>query len=61
MKKAIKRVILTPFILVLLFLVILSVKYSPIYIYRLVTMNVADVYDYQHFENRIIKGAKNKF
>jgi CubicO group peptidase (beta-lactamase class C family) len=61
MKKAIKRVILTPFILVLLFLVILSVKYSPIYIYRLVTMNVADVYDYQHFENRIIKGAKNTF
>ncbi len=24
-------------------------------------MNVADVYDYQHFENRIVKGAKNTF
>jgi len=61
MKKAIKIVILTPFILILLFLVILSVKYSPVYIYRLVTMNVADVYDYQHFENRIVKGVKNTF
>ncbi len=59
MKKAIKLIILTPFILILLFLVFLSVKYSPVYVYRLITMNVADVYDYKKFDNRVIKGSKN--
>ena len=61
MKKAIKIIIITPFILVFLFLVILSLRYSPVYVYRLITMNVADVYDYQHFENRVIKGSENLF
>lgn len=62
MKRAtriLKRIILSFFFLVLLFLLGLSIKYSPVYVYRLITMNVADVYDYQHFENRTIKGTEN--
>ncbi len=61
MKKVIKILILTPVILILLFFVILSVKYSPVYVYRLVTLNVADVDDYQHFDNRTLRGAQNTF
>jgi hypothetical protein len=61
MKKAIKVIVLTPLVLVLLFLVILSVKYSPTYVYRLITQNVADVYDYKKYENRVIKGSKKPF
>jgi len=57
MKKALKILSILPLALVLLFLIFLSVKYSPTYVYRLITMNVADVYDYKNFENRIIKGA----
>jgi CubicO group peptidase (beta-lactamase class C family) len=45
----------------LLVLIGLSVKYSPVYVYRLITMNVADVYDYQNFENRTIKSAAHTF
>ena len=59
MKKAIKIVLVSPFLLIILFLVILSIKYSPVYVYRLITMNVADVYDYQNFHNRILKGSEN--
>lgn len=35
----------------------LSLIYSPRYIYRLAKYNVADVYDYTHFENRVIQAA----
>lgn len=61
MKRTIKTVLLTLFVLPILLLVALSVKYSPVYVYRLVTQNVADVYDYRHYENRVIKGAKEAF
>ena len=37
---------------------LLSIQYTPSYVYRLITMNVADVYDYTNFENQVIKGAK---
>ncbi len=59
MKKVFKIALLSPLILILLLLAFLSIKYSPTYVYRLVTMNVADVYDYKNFENRVIKGAKS--
>ena len=61
MKRVFKIVIASPIILILLLLVILSVRYSPVYVYRTITMNVADVYDYKNFENRVIKGATNTF
>jgi len=61
MKKAIKIILLTPVVLILAFLLVLSVMYSPTYMYRLITMNVADVYDYKHFENRKIEGSKDTF
>jgi hypothetical protein len=61
MKKTIKIIAVSPFILLVLILAILSIKYSPVYVYRLITQNVADVYDYQLYENRTIKGAKNVF
>ena len=61
MKKVIKIVLLTPLVLILAALVILSVKYSPTYVYRLITQNVADVYDYQKYENRVIKGSEDTF
>lgn len=61
MKKTIKIIFLSPFVLILLFLVILSVKYSPTYVYRLLTQNVADVYDYKYYENRTIEASSNTF
>jgi CubicO group peptidase (beta-lactamase class C family) len=36
-------------------------KYSPVYVYRLISQNVADVYDYKHYENRTINGTDNPF
>ena len=60
-KKVLKVALLSPIILILLFLILMSVKYSPTYVYRTITMNVADVYDYKNFENRKIKGAANTF
>lgn len=61
MKKAIKVILITPLVLLLLILVVLSVKYSPTYVYRLTRLNVADVYDYRYFENRRIKSSENAF
>ncbi len=61
MKKAIKIIIITPIAAIILLAVVLSVMYSPTYLYRLITMNVADVYDYQNFENREIKGGNDVF
>ena len=48
---------------VLFLLILLSIQYTPTYVYRLITMNVADVYDYKNFENHRIQGAEhtNKF
>ena len=61
MKKVIKVIVFTPLVLVLLFVIILSIKYSPTYVYRLITQNVADVYDYKKYENRVIEGSKDSF
>ena len=58
---AIKIVILTPIVLIFAALIILSVKNSPTYVYRLITQNVADVYDYKLYENRVIKGSEETF
>ena len=59
MRKKLKIIFLTIFSLVLLFLALLSIQYTPSYVYRLISMNVADVYDYKNFENQEIKGAKS--
>jgi len=61
MKKALKIILVTPVALIILSLIVLSVMYSPTYVYRLVTMNVADVYDYKYFHNRTIKGSQDTF
>ena len=61
MKKTIFIIAATPLILLFLFLTILSFKFSPVYVYRLVTQNVADVYDYRLYENRTINGADSVF
>ena len=45
--------------LIVLVFGVLSVKYSPMYVYRLVRYNVADVYDYMHLENRVSRNARN--
>lgn len=42
-------------------LAVLSIKYSPVYVYRLITQNIADVYDYQLYENRTIKSTNSAF
>ena len=47
--------------LTILILTILSIKYSPRYVYRLAKYNVADVYDYTHFKNRDIKASTGAF
>lgn len=57
MKPVIRYLLLSPLAAILLLIMVLAVKYSPLYVYRLVTMNVADIYDYQNFENRRISPA----
>lgn len=61
MKKAFSFLFLLPVTLVLLLILFLSIKYSPVYLYRLITQNVADVYDYQLYENRIIQASDDHF
>ena len=61
MKKALIIIASTPLVLLVLALAVLSIKYSLVYVYRLITQNVADVYDYQLYENRTINGADNAF
>ncbi len=36
---------------------VISILYSQRYVYRLPKYNVADVYDYTHFDNRVIQAA----
>lgn len=62
-KRIFSTIAFTPFIVLGMLLIVLSIIYSPTYVYRLVTMNVADVYDYKNFENHKIKEAQhpNKF
>ena len=59
--QTIKIIIFTPIIIIFVALIILSIKYSPTYVYRLITQNVADVYDYKLYENRVIKGSSDTF
>ena len=61
MKKIVKTVVLMLLMFPVLILVALSVRYSPVYVYRLITQNVADVYDYKKYENRLINGAEKPF
>jgi CubicO group peptidase (beta-lactamase class C family) len=58
-KRILKTVLLAPIVLLIIVITILSIQYSPTYVYRLITMNVATVYDYTNFENREIKGAES--
>jgi hypothetical protein len=59
--KTVKIILISLLVLIILFVLIFSLKYTPTYVYRLITMNVADVYDYQNFENRVIAGSNNTF
>ena len=61
MKKVISILLFLSVALVLMLLIFLSIKYSPVYLYRLITQNVADVYDYQYYENRIIQASEDSF
>ena len=61
MKRLLKIVLLTPVVFIFLLWAVLSLMYSPSYVNRALTLNVADVYDYEHFENRVIKGSDDKF
>lgn len=64
MKKLIRfffALILSLLALIILILTILSVKFSPRYVYRLARYHVADVYDYTHFVNREIKASSAAF
>jgi len=45
--------------LICIFLIVLSVQFSPTYVYRLAKMNVADVYDYHFFPNRTIEASSS--
>lgn len=58
-KRIFRTVVFTPFIILSITIIALSIKYSPTYVYRLITMNVADVYDYKNFDNHKIRGAKS--
>jgi CubicO group peptidase (beta-lactamase class C family) len=55
MKKILKYVIIILVLIPIVFLTILSIVYNPTYVYRLVVYNVGDVYDYKHFEKRVIE------
>ena len=64
MKKLLRivlKAILGVLILLLLIVAFLVIRYSPRYIYRLARYHVADVYDYTHFENRVIRGSDSTF
>lgn len=64
MKKLIRLsgfIILSLLAIIILAVGILSFLYSPRYVYRVAKYNVADVYDYIHFENRKIEAADNAF
>ena len=58
MRKKLKITFLTILSFVLFLLIFLSIQYTPTYVYRLITMNVADVYDYKNFKNHRIQGAE---
>jgi len=55
MKKILKYAIIILVLIPIVFLTILSIAYNPTYVYRLLVYNVGDVYDYKHFEKRVIE------
>jgi CubicO group peptidase (beta-lactamase class C family) len=64
MKSVLKTVLQSVLVLmglIILVVTLLAIKYSPRYVYRLALYNVADVYDYTHFENRTIRASSNTF
>jgi CubicO group peptidase (beta-lactamase class C family) len=60
-KGILKCFILPVLVLMAGFLVFLSLRYSPVYVYRLIAYNVADVSDYQFFHNREIAGSESAY
>jgi hypothetical protein len=58
MKKLVMSFTLFLVAFAILLIVSLSVQYSPTYVYRLISMHVADIYDYQFFPNRSIEGRE---
>ncbi|MCH7400076.1 beta-lactamase family protein [Belliella sp. DSM 107340] len=58
-KRILSALLLSPFLILGVTVIFLSIRYSPTYVYRLITMNIADVYDYKHFENHKIRGAES--
>jgi len=61
MKKIIKYSLATLVLIPIIFLVVLSIVYNPTYVYRLVSYNVGDVYDFKHFKNRTINTNDSTF
>jgi len=60
-KKIIKIILVAPLVILLLFVIGLSIKFSPTYVYRLAKMNVPDAYDYKNFHNRTIAPSNDTF
>ncbi len=61
MRKVLKYLLLTILSVTVILIIVLSIKYSPLYVYRLIRYNVADVYDYKYFVNRHMKPADSVF
>ena len=64
MKKIIRmllKAMLALLTLIIMIVVVLAVRYSPRYVYRLARYHVADVYDYTHFQNRVIQASDSTF
>ncbi len=61
MKKILKYLIIFLILSIILSLTTLSIIYSPTYVYRLIFLNIGDVYDYKHFENRVIEASDNTY
>jgi len=59
-KKIFAKILVKTIALLLIFFLILSIKYSPVYVYRLVTIHFADAYNDHYLENRISKGNENE-
>lgn len=58
-KRIFRNLVLIPFVFLGITIIVLSIKYTPTYIYRLISMNVADVFDYKHFDNHKIREAES--
>lgn len=61
MNKLLIKISLLLLLIVIIFLTVLSIIYTPTYVYRLLAYNVGDVYDHKHFEKRSIKAADTPY